>query len=610
MALGMLTYDMFFPTAAFAVIFLAGNALFDVIRKKDSSCKWLLRLGLTLLPMTLAYIFFTHNYLINRYSYYYDNRLSDLSTLNLGDAAGQFLQNIGAASVSIFSQVSKDQFIGWQGPFVNPLLLPMVVLGLIYSSWNFRNSTHLFLLVLFLLQILPGPIVLNTPEPRILYTSMPSFMIWAAFGFFVLLGGLRALFGFIHLRHFAVPAFALILVAVLFKDYLIFSSSLMISEDKIMRRELADFSAASAKNTGMILYPYIPNQNDPAELESNVILFSIGGAQKIGLEAKNNFRQLHFSKVLPTLWVMRTLPGLDIFFYKNGEFNQEDRRVYLQSILGCYPNTELTASGQYFDVYHVPAQSLAQPRCYTPGSPIILEPQTGARLPTKQPITFSWDTPETSGKSFEITLERMFPGIRWIEIEKEFLGPGWTSDAKFVDGYTGEGFLLDDWGAGNAAYSFYLPETGRYRAWMRYFKRLDNDQETFLTIAGQTVPLAENRGYLKIWVWEDLGVFNLQNGRLPLSLSRAYNKDSQYSVFLDTLVITSSLEYDPKIHEIWQERFSTGRISSNETSYTWPSALPPGEYRWKVRLFNDDKWVDISGKPGLESAYKTFWILP
>lgn len=610
MALGMLTYDTFFPTVGFAVIYAASQGVFEIIKKKEAVHAWLSYLGVMLWPIALAYLFFTQDYVILRYSSYYNERLSGLSKTGLFDSLGSIIYRIQSTWLAIFSMISADQFIEWKGPFINPMLLPMVMIGMMYSLWNIRRWKHSFLLVLFFFQIMPAPILLNTPQPRVLYTSLASLMIWGALGLLTSLAALRAILGKNILRVLAGPAFLLILASIFATDYDIFTTRLPISEEVTLRRELADFTSASAERTDMILYPYLPNQNDPVESESTVILFSVGGARRIGLEARQNYRQIHFSQLLPTLWEMRTLPGLDIIFHKNAAFNQEDRVVYLQSALACYPQAALTGSGQFFDVYHIPGQILAQPRCYTPSAPGGIEPQPGARLPAGQSTTFTWDTAGIPFKSYEISLERMIPALHWIEIEQHLQGAGWMVDSGFADGYSGEGFLLDSWEAGEAGYSYSLPQEGQYYAWLRYYKRLENDQQNFISLAGQRQSFGENGTPLNTWNWIYLGAYPLQRGALPIGITRSYNQDNQYSIFVDTLVLTTALEFNPNTDTIWQEKFLSGEIPSTASQYTITNPLPAGEYRWKVRVFDGDQLVDALGLRGVESEYYTFTISP
>jgi hypothetical protein len=611
MALGMLTYETFLPTAGFAALYLFWQAWREIAGQKDTLVNWLINLGLMAWPMLLAYSFFTHGYLLDRYTWYYNELLPDLSSAHALDSLNRLLHSAGAAWISTFAQVSADQFIDWGGPLVNPMLLPFVVAGFVYTLWNIRQPGYAFLLLFYVFQIIPGPILFASPYPRVLYTSLAALMIWGALGLWALYAALRALLGTNFLQQLATPVFLLILLAILANDYRIFTSSLFVPEEQNRRRELADLTTTSAKNVEMILFPYAPYQNNAAQLESNVIRFSVGGARGVGLEANQNYRQLEFPQLLPTLWEMRALPGLDIIFEKKPPSIQDDRDTYLQTVLTCYPHTELAGPGRYFDVYHIPAQSLAQPHCYTLANrPLTLEPWNASQASGKQPITLSWEAAGIPYNSFEVTLERTIPDLHWIEVENNFQGTGWTIDSGLANDYHGTGFLLDGWEAGQATFSYFLPREGTYHAWVRYYKRQDTDQQTFITLSGKAIPFAENGGLLYEWVWQDLGAHNLPSKPLQIGLSRTYPNEAYYSIFVDTLLLTSAAQYNPNTDSITLDEYRSGEITSTASQFTLPVSLPPGDYRWMVRLFDEDRLVDSQGARGIESDFNSFTIVP
>jgi len=77
------------------------------------------------------------------------------------------------------------------------------------------------------------------------------------------------------------------------------------------------------------------------------------------------------------------------------------------------------------------------------------------------------------------------------------------------------------------------------------------------------------------------------------------------------MVITPSLNFQPVYEDnIWQNILSTGEINSSSDQYKLTDILPPGEYRWKVRIYNGDKLVDLSGNRGIESDPAYFIITP
>jgi hypothetical protein len=611
-ALGMLTYETFFPTAVVVLIYLICLAIYEIIKKKWAARKWLQALLLVIWPIVVVYLEFTREYLAARQGYHF-GWLSKFSGNgeNILGAFHFFVTNIADLLLTLFSRVRwPDSLINWTGPFVNPFLLPFIVIGLVYNLWNLRRPHYLFIPVWYLLHTLAAPIILGSVWPRVLYTGLVPLILWGAMGLWVSLGAIRTWFDGLRIK-IALPVFGILVLVILLSDYRIFSSSLLDPMDRQKRRELADLTAQSASRVPMILLPYEPNHNDSVALESHVILFSVAGARHLGLEAQEHFRQIEFNQLLPSLWQERQLDSLDLIFDKTAPNLQEQRSQALGVVLDCYPGASIKAAGKFFEVYHFDSEALIHPKCYQAKPPIIVSPQDGAMFPTGEPVTLVWDNQGLEATSFSLLLEQKIQGNYWIEAEDSFHAPGWYNSSQFVNGYSGEGFLLDDWHAGKVDYSFDVPQDGQYRIWIKSLKRRENDQHNFITINGRTSEFAQNGNLLNDWVWEDVGRFNLSKGKLPITLSRTYGMDEQYSTFIDILLITTDLDHPPDEIDVWKSVISTGEISPAATSYTIPiQLLSAGEYRWNIRIFDGDRLLDYTGARGVDSQKSTFTIQP
>jgi hypothetical protein len=427
-------------------------------------------------------------------------------------------------------------------------------------------------------------------------------------GLWTFLAALRAWFDGLKLK-FAIPLFAILVVAILFNDYHIFTSSLLDPEDRQKRRELADLTAQSASSTPMILLPYEENQNDSIFVESHVLLFSVAGARHVGLDAANYYLPLTFDQTLPTLYKDRQLDSLSLIFDKTATNMLDERSSAMQVILRCYPAAALTTSGKFFDVYHFDAQSLDHPECYQGPPPIALSPANGTTLSSSDPLTLKWDGSGLPVTGHALTVEKKASNNYWIEVEDTFQGPAWSPSSDFVEGFSGNGFLLDNWEAGTAEYSLPVDQAGKYRVWIRSYKREKNDQVNYITIGGIKKEFASNSNTLNAWVWDDLGTYSLSEGSQPISLTRTYGNDPEYSVFIDTILVTPDLTNPPDRVTIWQNVLNTGPIDSASAQYSFPQALPPGEYRWNVRLYDSDRLIDSTGAQGVASKMSSFTII-
>ncbi|MFZ5820908.1 MAG: glycosyltransferase family 39 protein [Chloroflexota bacterium] len=608
LALGMLVYETFYPTPLIVLAYLSGMAVYEIVKRKTAVRDWVINIGLALWPAVLIYIIYIHDYLLGEQAHHFAELAGASDQTGLGGVIGFALENFGFLLQTTFSRIPwTDSLLNWDGPLVNPLLLPFVAIGLVYTFWNIRRPHYAFILLWYLLQVLPGPILLGTIWPRVLFTAAAPLMIWGALGLWTGLAALRAWLPKRDSR-LAALVFTAVVIAILVNDYTIFSSRLIDPPERQKRRELADLTAKAAHNADLLLLPYIPYMGDSVQVETHVILMSVAGAKHKDLSAENNFQRIEFEQLLPALWEKREIPGVAIVFDKSTDLAKEEREKALRVALACYPQANLAASGRFFDVYELSPLALTQPTCYHPPAPELVAPKDLDEVSAGTPPTFTWNTNGLPNASFALTLERKREDVVWLEAEDNFIGDGWYTEAAFAEDYSGLGFLIDDWQSSPAIYDFHAPLEGPYHIWVRYYKREDNDQRNYLSAAGQAIEFAENGVPRNEWTWKDVGVFHLPAGPTPISLSRVYGIDGQYSIFIDTIVITSDPEFQPARDQGWQAAFTSGEVASNASQYSLPSALAPGEYRWTVRIFDGNRLVDSSGERGIQSPAASFLV--
>ncbi len=548
-------------------------------------------------PIALLYILYIQGYIASQNYHFQFLAESSANGSNLVGLIQFMIKNGGDYLRTMFVQVVwTDSLIYWAGPFLNPWLLVFVVIGLIYNLLNLRRPFFLFIPLWFLANVVYAPILVGSVWPRVLYTTLGPLAIWGAMGLWTFLAALRAWFDGLKLK-FAIPVFAILVVAILFNDYHIFTSSLLDPVDRQKRRELADLTSKSASSSPMILYPYEANKDDFVFVESHVLLFSVAGARRTGLDAAKYYQTVTFDQTLPTLYQDRQLNSVNLIFDKTATNMMDERFSAMQVILRCYPAAALTTSGQFFDVYHFDAKILAKPDCYQGPPPIVISPLDGTAFSASEPPTLTWNTNGLAVTGHALTVEKKASNNYWIEVEDTFKGPAWSSTSDYVSGFSGNGFLMDNWEAEAAEYSLPVDQAGKYRVWIRSYKRQKNDQVNFITINGVKKEFASNSNTLDAWVWDDLGTYSLSTGPQPMSLTRTYGKDPEYSVFIDTILVTPDLTNPPERISIWQNVLDTGQIHSASTQYSFPQALPPGEYRWNVRLFDGDRLIDFDRIP-------------
>ena len=282
----------------------------------------------------------------------------------------------------------------------------------------------------------------------------------------------------------------------------------------------------------------------------------------------------------------------------------------LSLILKCYPRAFLKESGQFYEVYHFDNSSLVQPFCHEDVPPSLVNPPDDSILPSGTPINLTWDNHGVRSTSYLVSLDKKVEGNYWLEAENTFSGSHWITASEFADGFSDNGFLLDEWDAGTAEYTLPVSKTGEYQFWIRTYKRRINDQQNYISINGTLVPFSGDQNPLNEWVWENLGTYSISKGPLSLILSRTYGKDEENSVFIDALLITSHAITQPDRINIWESARNTVEGLSTSQEYSILEGLPEGEYRWRVRIFNGDSLIDSKGARGLEMPFATFTVRP
>ena len=608
LSLGLLTSWLFLPTLVLVILYLIGIGIIEIVKKRTPLRSWLQYMFMIIWPIFLIGIIYTQV-------------PANIQRIPIYDTLAQFFKNgidfIGLYNflstntnqlfTTMFSRiVVTDSLLSWDGPFINPLLLPFVLIGFFNNLRNFNHEYNGIIPLWLLFYILLGPIAMNTVSPKTLNFAMVPLMIWGALGLWTFLGMLRA--WFVNRRfNLAVPFFIFSLSVITLSDYHIFVSGSPDSNDQVKLRELSDLSSKSADKVPMILYAYENNSEDSLAIESNIIMFSMAGRAHIGLDSENHFNQIKADQILYSLQEFRNLSTLDLFFDKTTDSPAQGKDS-LDIMLKCYPDAELSASGQFYDVYHFDAMSLTHPICFQDVPPTLTYPSDDAILTFGAPLTLSWDNHGVRATSYLLTLERRTAGNYWIEVEKAFTGPHWISSSEFAEGFSDKGFLLDEWQAGNAQSSLAVSDPGEYRFWIRSYKRRVNDQHNFISINGKQVPFSSDENPLDEWVWDDLGIYSLSKGPLPLILSRTYGKDEEYSVFIDSLLITADTIAQPDKINIWEIAMNIGEVTSASNAHIFTDDLPEGEYRWKVRIFEQDSLVDANGVRGLETSFASFKI--
>jgi hypothetical protein len=402
--------------------------------------------------------------------------------------------------------------------------------------------------------------------------------------------------------------FGVLVLAIVGNDLRLFTTQLIDPDDRRKRRELYDMVAASTLNSPMIYLPFEPRENDVITQESNLIHFAVGGTRRVSSNSSHYYQPLMLDDVMFNVWEARNKYSSLVVVADKTTLSKQDKRSALYATLRrCYPQTQITG-GQYFDSYRIESADLLSPQCYSTRPPKLLQPPKEATLLPSAPLTFRWASDAGGQTTYRLEIEQRRPRLIWIEGESFSKDGGWFDEALFADFFSGTGYLTDTWQANKAQYTVSVPAPGKYRLWVRSYKRLQNDHRNFITLNDQTLEFAENGSTVFRWVWKNMGEFDLAAGANPITLSRTYGASDQNSVFIDAVALTDDLDYDPERDSLWTPIFNSGDTVSAADTFTLPDSLPAGDYRWRVRVFNGDKLLDASGKLGVVSGDGTFSV--
>ncbi len=605
-ALGLLTYETFYMPAVTAFVYLCIQA----VRNRSEWRTWLKWMGLFLLPVTLA-VPNTLAYVGLRQGYHLGLLREFMAGSNAPPLANavQFLATRLAESLStLFYRIRwPDSLLNWDGPFVNPLLLPFFIVGLALALYHIRRRHYLFFILWFVLEYFPFG-ALGAPFPRVLYPAVMSIYALAALGLCSLLLAVRRLDRHMDSRVILV-GFVGLLAALTFLDLSVFSTQLRDPDDRRKRRELSDLIAASVRAVPVTYLPYLPFQNDVMYQETNLLEFTVAGV--VGVEHPTDYYlAVPFEQLLSKLWDGRNaVYSVRVIWDKTAPSGDEERQRTLNTLLRCYQGKQ-AVSGKFFDVYTL--TNLAAPACHGIAEIAPISPQPGALLPANQPVTFAWQTGGFAPLSFRLVVQTQNERVVWLEAEDFSHDAGWYEEAVFAGDYSGAGYLTDSWQSGEAAATVTVEQPGRYTLWVRSYRRVVNDQHNFISLDRDPPveiavggPATFNR-----WQWEALATASLGAGAHTLTFTRTYGSDPHFSLFLDAVALSSDPSFDPNTTALWRTAFDSGEMMSSALDYTLAEGLPAGRYRWHVGVFEGERLVSWQGQRGIQMPDAEFTVRP
>jgi len=610
LALGYMTYDSFAltPPALFAY------ALYRLFRERQSWRRHLLYIGALLVPVLVV--------APGVWTYLEGRRISQVAILSfetgvypdsldkivpfLPQAFGFALKYAGVTLGRLTYQQLGDVLISRPGPLESAAFIPLVFLGLILAAAYWRRRHSVFPLLWVLIPALPTSLILGQAFARTYYPFLGGLVILAAIALWVPYRALRQ-----HLatraRRLLMAGWLLCLGLLGLSNAYVYFNEVLDPVERQVRREFGDLLRSNVGQAQMVYLPYLPLQNDFLEYEWRYARYAVSARVPRG--AENQFyRSIPYPDMLRT--IARQGQGAVKVFYDKTITAPAQRQPALEVFKRCYP-THAIQTGRFFDVYTVSPQGLAQAACYADAEIALTSPPMNQTLPANQGVNFAWETSKGQQTTFWLTVEKHNDRIIWLEAEDFSHGQGWEAQAHLASGYSGSAYLADlgQDDTNVARQSIDVPEAGRYRVWARSYRRRDDGGPVFLDVAGhhqeiaRALPAALNR-----WQWESLGEYDLSRGKQVLTLARRYAGDSPWQIFIDAIVLARQEDFDPNVQSAWETVIDTSEVQSSERAFRYAQPLAPGNYRWRVQVFDSQRLVEWNGSLGVTSADSHFRV--
>ena len=610
----MLTYETLMPTVAATLTLVLAAAL----RERREWKTWLRRLAMLATPPAVV-AFVTIDYLLGRLQYYQGFR-SQAEVYSFGE---QLQRGIQGLLQPFFATPTFDALYHREGPIINGLLAPLLVLGIVYAIVHARQKGSAFVLTWLACAFIPIPIILHTPLPRVLYPGVPVLYLFIGLA---LMAVYRAVVRATQLPRTAAAIGIVSLGGFVMLNLTIWFQEMIDPIDELRRREVAEVVAASVDPHGPLLMLHYP-LGETVDVEQELIALTIRDRRRT--PQAGEYRLTLFNDLLPALSREGMSYGpIKVLYDTTRPVLFDERQRIIDAFRRCYPSARITRT-TYFDVYHLGETDLSNPICR---SAYLRATPPAQPLSSATPVIIRWSLDPTPASQADLECWRDQPDILWIEGESFDSRVGWSADVRFVTGWSGDGYLADDRGSQYAAATIDVPRAGVYRVWIRAYRRQADDFPAFMAIDRQLFAVGADRfplgigatrqrfpfgeaddGALNAWRWQPVADLSLETGPLTIGLTRPFDESRNrfIALFVDAIALSADPDFDPRRDERWQPALQLrGPGGGEQTGGAFEAQLDPGSYRCQVTVRDGEKLVDETGVVGIASDPVYFEVTP
>ena len=485
------------------------------------------------------------------------------------------------------------------GPLINSALLPWLAAGVVAALFLVRGRSARWLLVWMALVILPVPIVTNSPLGRVYYPALPAVYGLVAIGLYLMWMEIQRISA-AWFKPILVVAALVPLVWLPLTNYFIYFNEVSEPGDRQMRREISEIAASVDADT-LLLLAVVPNADEPLNNEHQMIeLFLL---QKMtAQQAKAAYQRVALEELMPAITgEFADWKKLVIVLDKNSSGQREQRDFLRLGLVNCFPQGTL-AEGKFFDRFIIDESARANSTCV----PVSLKVNSYF-FPELQ-----WELSGGSASAMTLRCDRARTNHQRIEAEEIPLGPGWQMQINFAPGWTGSGFLMDNYGS---QFMFHEIENSFSKPdlflWARTYKRVVDHSPVLVTVNNETRTFADTQeDSLDQWIWERVGPFPNSGSTVRITIARPYEENLQHfmAIFIDTFILTDDISFSPDTSMKDAMAPQVFTVNSHALSGSIYPNYPPGQYTCRVELSSAENVVDAFGRQSVVSNEVEFRV--
>ena len=297
--------------------------------------------------------------------------------------------------------------------------------------------------------------------------------------------------------------------------------------------------------------------------------------------------------------------------------NWETRRAIIENLRQCY-RADSIFTRQHVDLILFRRADQRAAPCYS--ARVTLTPAvTQLAYPVASPPLLYWTVSHGTPLQAALQCQRQRDDILFVEAEAFDEFESYTVRDDAVSDASGQGVIADEPGPDTprAAVTVKLGRPGVYALWARTYRLRADGFPLYLTVndAVELPPISVDPP-LNAWHWERAGVVELAGNAVRLVITRPYEGEKPFGVYVDAVLLTTDLRFSPDQSEArWAGFFPgapadlpapglrQGVFSLVDLAEAASTDLEPGVYRCRAGVWDGERLRDNAGRAGVWSEW-------